>query len=236
MDSTNHSVDSSRTIQDGLLEVSHFTHLTQDQASEIASLFSLVDLPKDAVVRTGLGSIDHMHLLISGKVRLSVASGESKQIVLSHLEPPAICVGSCPPGGPLDDIRILALTESRLLRLDLENLQRAIVVDPSFALFMMNGLVSSWRDAVAMLVDTLMSDATHRVMRTMVNIASANYESTGIPLIQGMTHAEIAGLSGTARETASRVISAMAKEGLVATKGRKTVVDIVRIQERLKRV
>ena len=76
-------------------------------------------------------------------------------------------------------------------------------------------------------------DATHRVMRVVLNVATASYETRGVPVIQGLTHYDIATLAGTSRETASRIISNLAKEGVVATKGRKIVVDLIKLRERL---
>ncbi|MCG2806790.1 MAG: helix-turn-helix domain-containing protein, partial [Coriobacteriia bacterium] len=58
-------------------------------------------------------------------------------------------------------------------------------------------------------------------------------EARGVPVIQGLTHYDIATLAGTSRETASRIISNLAKDGALATKGRKIVVDLIKLRERL---
>ena len=76
-------------------------------------------------------------------------------------------------------------------------------------------------------------DATHRVMRVVLNVATASYEDRGVPVIQGLTHYDIATLAGTSRETASRIISTLAREGIVASKGRRIVVDLFGLRERL---
>ena len=52
-------------------------------------------------------------------------------------------------------------------------------------------------------------------------------------MIRGMTHHEIATLAGTSRETASRTISALARDGVVLTRGRKIFVDLYKLTERL---
>ena len=50
-----------------------------------------------------------------------------------------------------------------------------------------------------------------------------------------MTHYDIATLAGTSRETASRVISQLAREGIITTKGRRIIVDLPKLSERLER-
>ncbi len=61
------------------------------------------------------------------------------------------------------------------------------------------------------------------------------FETHGTPYIQGMTHYDIATLAGTSRETASRVISSLARQGVVTTSGRRIIVDLVRLSEELER-
>jgi len=67
----------------------------------------------------------------------------------------------------------------------------------------------------------------------VLNVATAGLETRGAPVIQGMTHYDIATLAGTSRETASRVISQLAREGILQTKGRRIVVDLSSLSERL---
>ena len=78
-------------------------------------------------------------------------------------------------------------------------------------------------------------DATHRVMRVVLNMATAGLESRGVPSIQGMTHYDIATLAGTSRETASRVISRLGRDGIVTTHGRRIIVDLSKLSEQLSR-
>ncbi|MCE5190463.1 MAG: Crp/Fnr family transcriptional regulator, partial [Actinomycetia bacterium] len=91
------------------------------------------------------------------------------------------------------------------------------------------------RSLIGRLEDMAFHDATHRVMRVLLNVATASYESRGIPVIEGLTHYEVATLAGTSRETASRVISQLAKEGVVGTKGRRVVVDLFALRDRVER-
>ena len=73
-------------------------------------------------------------------------------------------------------------------------------------------------------------------MRVVLNVATAGLETRGAPVIQGMTHYDIATLAGTSRETASRVISQLARDGIVVTKGRRLTVDLSQLSERLELV
>ena len=91
------------------------------------------------------------------------------------------------------------------------------------------------RHTITRLEDMAFHDATHRVMRVVLNVATAGLETRGTPIIQGMTHYDIATLAGTSRETASRVISQLAREGIITNKGRRILVDLSKLSERLER-
>jgi CRP-like cAMP-binding protein len=70
-------------------------------------------------------------------------------------------------------------------------------------------------------------------MRVLLNVATAGLETRGMPVVQGMTHYDIATLAGTSRETASRVISQLTREGIIVADGRRLTVNLSRMGERL---
>ena len=72
-------------------------------------------------------------------------------------------------------------------------------------------------------------------MRVVLNVATAGFETRGAPVIQGMTHYDIATLAGTSRETASRVISQLARDGVVTSEGRRIIVDLGQLTDRIER-
>jgi len=113
------------------------------------------------------------------------------------------------------------------------DLSAAIQLQPRLALSLIATLSKRLRQTISRLEDMAFHDATHRVMRVVLNIATAGLETRGTPVVQGMTHYDIATLAGTSRETASRVISMLAREGVVTTSGRRIFVDLEALTLRL---
>lgn len=174
-----------------------------------------------------------MYLLISGRVKVSLASPDGKELVLNYIEAPAhfgemALVDSMPRTAD-----IIAVTDVEVFGLDGKDLSAAIQIQPRLALSLIATLSRRLRHTIARLEDMAFYDATHRVMRVVLNMATASYEGCGVPIVQGMTHYDIATLAGTSRETASRVISSLQREGIITTKGRKLLVDLERLTARL---
>jgi len=174
-----------------------------------------------------------MYLLTSGRVKVAIASVQGKELVLDYLEAPAHFGEMSVVDAEPRSADVVAVTDVEVLMLDGRDLAAAVQIQPKLAVTLIATLSRRVRGLIARLEDVVFHDAYHRVMRVVLNIATASYESLGVPVIEGFTHAEIASLAGTSRETASRVISSLAREGLVRTKGRKIVVDLIGMKSRL---
>lgn len=169
------------------------------------------------------------YLLTSGRVKLSIASPDGKELVLGHLcAPEHFGEGGLAEGhSHLSDV--VAVTDIELVALGARDLGDILAAHPSVGISLINGLSERLRETVGRLEDLTFRDASHRVMRVLLNVATARQDSVGFPLIQGLTHYDIATLAGTSRETASRVISALARDGVVEAKGRSLLIDVERL-------
>lgn len=210
-----------------------FSDMSEDDLATFADMVQLRRFPKGAFIvnQNEVGS--SMYLLVSGRVKVSLASPDGKELALNYLEAPAHFGEMSLVDAEPRSADVIAVTEVELFSLDAKDLSAAIQINPRLALTLIATLSKRLRHTIARLEDMAFHDATHRVMRVLLNVATASYEARGVPVIQGLTHYDIATLAGTSRETASRIISNLAKDGALATKGRKIVVDLIRLRERL---
>jgi CRP-like cAMP-binding protein len=176
-----------------------------------------------------------MYLLVSGRVKISLANPEGKELVLNYIEAPGHFGEMALVDGQPRSSDAIAVTDVELFALDGKDLSAAIQVQPKLALSLIATLSRRLRQTITRLEDMAFHDATHRVMRVVLNIATAGYEARGVPVIEGMTHYDIATLAGTSRETASRVVSQLAREGIVTSKGRRIMVNLDQLSERIGR-
>ena len=210
-----------------------FADLSAEDLETFAEMVQFRSYPKGAFVVNQNESGSTMYLLVSGRVKVSLASPDGKELALNYLEAPAHFGEMSLVDAEPRSADVIAVTEIELFSLDAKDLSSAIQLNPRLALSLIATLSRRLRHTIARLEDMAFHDATHRVMRVILNVATASYETRGVPVIQGLTHYDIATLAGTSRETASRIISMLAKEGVVATKGRKIVVDLIKLRERI---
>jgi CRP/FNR family cyclic AMP-dependent transcriptional regulator len=208
-------------------------------ASDDARLERLCELVRSRNARAGTviysrGESDGpLYLLVQGRARLSLISAEGRELTLSYLEAPATFGASSVRHGGSRAADCVAVTDVELLLMDRADVERAAAIEPGLALDVLAGLSVRLRETVDRLEELAFHDASHRVMRVVFNVATASYETLGAPVVTGLTHYEIAALAGTSRETASRVISALARDGVVLTRGRRILVDLFKLEERL---
>ncbi len=218
-----------------LASIPMFSDLSPENLVTMARMVQYRRYPKGSFIVNQHEVGTCMYLLASGRVKVSLASPEGKELVLSYLEAPAHFGEMSLVDSQTRSADVIAITDVELFALDGKDLSAAVQLQPRLALSLIATLSRRLRQTIGRLEDMAFHDATHRVMRVVLNVATAGLETRGAPVIQGMTHYDIATLAGTSRETASRVISQLAKEGILTTKGRRIAVNLAALSEKLSR-
>lgn len=208
-----------------------FSDLPEEDIVSLAGMVTLKQFKKGSFVisQNDRGSV--MYLLVAGRVKVSLASPEGKELALNYLEAPSHFGEMSLVDAEPRSADVIAVSDTEVLALDARDLSAAIQVQPKLALTLIATLSRRVRGLIGRLEDVVFHDASHRVMRVLLNVATASYEARGVPVVEGFTHYEVATLAGTSRETASRVISQLAKDGVVATKGRRVIVDLFALRD-----
>ncbi len=210
-----------------------FADLSHDDVETVAKMVDYRHMPKGAFIVTQNERGSSMFLLVSGRVKVSLASPDGKELALNYLEAPAHFGEMSLVDAEPRSADVIAVTDVEVLSIDGKDLSAAFQVQPRLALSLIATLSRRLRHTISRLEDMAFHDATHRVMRVLLNVATASYEARGVPIIAGLTHYEMATLAGTSRETASRIISSLCRDGVLSTKGRRIMVDLVQLRERL---
>jgi len=210
-----------------------FAGMSPADLTSLANMVTYKQVPKGTFVISQHERGSNMFLLVSGRVKVSLASPDGRELALNYLDAPGHFGEMSLVDAEPRSADVIAASDIEVLALDAKDLSEAIKIQPRFALMLIATLSRRLRHTISRLEDLAFHDATHRVMRVLLNVATASFEARGVPVVAGLTHYEIATLAGTSRETASRVISNLCREGIAATKGRRIVVDIIRLRERL---
>lgn len=207
-----------------------FAALPTSDLEEITGMLRTRRYPRGAFIASRGEPCTAFYLLTAGRVKQTIASPDGKELVLGHFDAPAhfgeTSLIDCQPH--MADV--VAITDAEVLTLDARDLERAIRFQPRLAVSLIAALSHRLRETIERLENLTFHDAAHRVIRVMLNMATARNDMTGMPVISGFTHYDIATLAGTSRETASRVISSLTRDGVVTVRGRTILVDLERMR------
>lgn len=212
-----------------------FAGMAEEDLRTLAGLVVYREYPKGAVIIEKEEPDPATYRLLSGRAKVGIVSSEGKELALSYLEAPAYFGGAGAAQGLPHVADVVAATDVEVLSIDAKDLPTVIRMRPEFAISLIMMLSAQIRELSIRLEGMAFHDAAHRVTRVLLNVATASYESRGVPVIEGLTHYEIATLAGTSRETASRVISNLQRDGVAATKGRKIVIDLFALRDLIER-
>jgi CRP/FNR family transcriptional regulator, cyclic AMP receptor protein len=210
-----------------------FAALSTSDLEEIAGMLRTRRYPRGAFIVSRGEPCSAMYLLSSGRVKQTIASPDGKELVLGHLDAPAHFGETSLTDRQPHVADVVALTDAEMLTLDARDLENALALQPRLAVSLIAALSHRLRETIERLEDLTFHDASHRVIRVLLNIGTARRDVSGTPLISGFTHYDIATLAGTSRETASRVISSLARDDIVVVRGRTILVDLERLRSEI---
>lgn len=209
-----------------LRSVELFGALSDDALHQIASRMTRQRYTNQAVIIQQKQSIDGVYVVASGVVRLAMCADSGRELT----------VGSLSCGQTLGEAQVLLNQPSAMTAIaDGEVHLRLIPADMFNQIVQQYPVVASkllvrlslQLNQTTQLVEGLgLYDVPTRLRRTLYKMAhEQGRPSTDGILIQSMpTQQDLANRVGTCRETVSRILSSMARQGLVESRGRSMLV------------
>jgi CRP-like cAMP-binding protein len=152
---------------------------------------------------------DGLYIVLRGRVNLLRAADGGRDLILSALGPGEVFGEACAFSGVPMSTTAVAAVQSELLRVSPEALVEHLRREPETVL--------------------RLCDVEERLRRTLARLARRQGRrgpaSTGWILAPVPTQSELARMVGSCRETVSRTLSAMARNGLVSASGRRMILD-----------
>ena len=222
------------TFADTAVSLRAFPALDGLAANECAALASFMresTFSRGQVMGTPGETPAMLHFVTQGRVKVTRSTDDGRELPLEMLDAPVVVGEYALDPNEATTVTLTAITDVQALSITSSDLATAARLHPGIALSVVDSLMARVRGLAERVESLTMHDASRRVVRVILNMATAAYESQGVPMIAGVTHQELAMLAGTSRETATRTISALVRRGIVAQKGRRLVIDLLRLHE-----
>jgi CRP-like cAMP-binding protein len=179
---------------------------------------------------------DGLYIVLRGRVNLVRAGAGHRDLILMTLGPGDVLGETCAFDRSHHSTAALAAVPVEILRIPADVLAAHLRREPESMMRLMQLMVDKLRDIEGVASSLALYDVEERLRRTLVRLAQRQGRRAPTSPLPGAqqgswilapvpTQSELARMVGSCRETVSRTLSAMARDGLVSSSGRRMILD-----------
>jgi len=198
-----------------LAKVPLFQDLPADELGEIAAHFRERSYPRNAVVFLEDQTGDYMYLVKSGRVKAVRQLPSGKETILAFHDAGEFFGEMSLLDGGTTPATVIAVQPSTILSLSRRDF-RNLLANPVVNDALLRMLCQRCRDAWAQVELLALQHAEARIRAVLFRLAAQRGEPAdggGVRVRPRLAHRELADMAGITRESASRVVSRLQKEG-----------------------
>ena len=215
-----------------LRQVPLFEGLDDEQLDAIALVTITRRFDKHQVIILAEEEGDALFIISSGQVKVSIVSEDGREVILSLLGTGSVFGELSLLDGKPRSANVVATENTGLYMLRRSDFLQLVYKVPQIAVGLLAELAARLRKTDRKIEGLALLDVTSRISETLLQLADEHGTETddGVLLKSRPTHQQIANMSGTTRETVSRVLKRLEKQGYISTEGR--TITIVHEEDR----
>jgi CRP/FNR family transcriptional regulator/CRP/FNR family cyclic AMP-dependent transcriptional regulator len=217
---------------DLLKGVELFSELNEEQLGMIANLVIVKNFNRDeTVVLEGDDSVQALYLIATGSVQVYMTGIDGRETILSFLERGDFFGEMSLIDGEPRSASVRTVTDAKLLVIHRESFLSLIRKTPEIAMALMSELCKRLRKANKQIGSLSTMSVSGRVAGTLLNLMQERgvliHTDNGnmVTVIHNRpTQQQLADMSGTTRETVSRICSLLVRTNAIAMTGKDIVI------------
>ena len=169
---------------------------------------------------------DTLFIVRSGQVKVSLTHASGKEFILSLLGEGEFFGELALLDERPRSASVVAIEETVLLMLRRPEFLQLLGKVPAIAVALLEELASRLRRTDEQIGGLALLDVHNRVARTLLHLAATSGEASddGLAIQQRLTHQQLANMAGTTRETVTRVLKQLERDGYIRSEGRSIIV------------
>jgi len=216
-------------VADVLGCVEPFTGARPAEIEALAAAAVRLRKPAGAAIIEENAVPDGLYVVLRGRVNVVRIGEGGRDLILMTLGPGDVVGETCAFDRSSTSTAAVAAVPVEVLKIPADLLAAHVRREPETMLRLMQLVTDKLRDIEAVASSLALHDVEERLRRTLVRLARRQGRrapcSTGWILAPVPTQSELARMVGSCRETVSRTLSAMARDGLVSSSGRRMILD-----------
>jgi CRP/FNR family cyclic AMP-dependent transcriptional regulator len=189
-----------------------FAHLGVEELEPLAAAARERPYPRNSVIVFADDPGDALFVVAAGQVKVVLGGEDGREVILAVLGPGDFFGELALIDDQPRSAHVIAMEDARLLVLRRDDFQRALEAYPRIALGMLRALARRLRRADDAIGALVLLDVVGRVARVLLDLAEDGPDGLAVPRV---THATMAQMIGSSRETVSRTISQLTDRGLI---------------------
>ena len=204
-----------------------FSELSDEDISSLAHLALRKRYPKDTVVFFENEEGDFFFTILEGRIKVTILGDDGREVILSVLGPGDFFGEMALLDNEPRSATAIAVEESELLSLHRNDFQSVLNDNRSITSALIRVLSARLRRANHQISTLALLDVYGRVARVIVDMAREEGRrlKDGRIAFRRATHQEIANRIGTTRETVTRMLKDLERQGLIHVEGKEMVVQ-----------
>ena len=218
-------------------EVEIFRDLAPQEMAAIAARAGMRTLARGSLVWSPSDGREVLYIVKSGRVRLVRSTAAGRTLTLAVLGPGSLFGQMSLLGQDMRASSAEAFDDMVLCEMSELDVRSLLLSDPRIAARITEGLGRRLAELENRLADALLKSAPQRVAATLATLAEAGPAPSWLSGLRGrevrLTHAQLADLVGTTRETTTKVLGDLQAGGVVVLRrGSVVVVNVDALRRR----
>ena len=213
--------------QELLRSVPIFSELTEADFSSLAKVANRRRYPKDSVVFFENEQGDFFFMILEGRIKVTILGDDGREVILSLLGSGDFFGEMALLDNEPRSATAIAVEDTELLSLHRNDFQSVLTDNRSITVGLIKVLTARLRRANHQISTLALLDVYGRVARVIVDMAREEGRrlKDGRIAFRRATHQEIANRIGTTRETVTRMLKDLERQGLIHIDGKEVVVQ-----------
>jgi CRP-like cAMP-binding protein len=213
--------------QELLRTVPIFSELSSEDIASLARLTSRRSCPKDTVVFFENEEGDSFFIIVDGRIKVTILGDDGREVILSVLGRGDFFGEMALLDNEPRSATAIAVEDTELLSLHRNDFQSVLSDNRSIMSALIKILTARLRRANHQISTLALLDVYGRVARVIVDTARDEGKrlKDGRIAFRRATHQEIANRIGTTRETVTRMLKDLERQGLIRIDGKEVVVQ-----------
>ena len=209
-----------------LRNVSLFRGLSGEEIAAVAKNTTSRRFGRGSTIILAEQQGDAFFIIQKGRVKVSVSREGGREVILSFLGVGQVFGELSLLDGKPRSADVTATEATELIMLRRPDFLRLITEKPSIVIGLLTELASRLRKVDYNIAGLALLDVTNRVSKTLLQLANegGEQEEHGVLIKNRPTHQQLAQMSGTTRETVTRVLRQLEEQGYIKCSGRNIVI------------